>query len=65
MVGNSSKSAPFFIHIPNMHETYQEKYQILPIILPSESAGPYMYLKLVDMYIYLRCFKSSLLLSDG
>ena len=30
----------FFIHIPNMHETYQKKYRILPIFLPAESAGP-------------------------
>ena len=28
----------FFIHIPNMHETYQEKYRILPIFLPALSA---------------------------
>ena len=25
----------FFIHIPNMHETYQKKYRILPIFLPA------------------------------
>ena len=28
----------FFIHIPNMHETYQKKYRILPIFLPALSA---------------------------
>ena len=31
----------FFLHMPNMHETYQKKYRILPIFLPAESAGPY------------------------
>ena len=30
----------FFIHIPNMHETYQKKYRILPIFLPALSAKP-------------------------
>ena len=28
----------FFIHIPNMHETHQKKYRILPIFLPALSA---------------------------
>ena len=28
----------FFIHILNMHETYQKKYRILPIFLPALSA---------------------------
>ena len=28
----------FFIHIPNMHGTYQKKYRILPIFLPASSA---------------------------
>ena len=28
----------FFIHIQNMHETYQKKYRILPIFLPALSA---------------------------
>ena len=31
----------FFIHIPNMHETYQKKYRILPIFLPTLSAKAY------------------------
>ena len=31
----------FFIHIPNMHETYQKKYRILPIFLPALSAKAY------------------------
>ena len=30
-----------FIHIPNMHETYQKKYRILPIFLPALSAKAY------------------------
>ena len=34
----------FFIHIPNMHGTYQKKYRILPIFLPAESADPISYL---------------------
>ena len=31
----------FFIHIPNMHETYPKKYRILPIFLPALSAYAY------------------------
>ena len=30
----------FFIHIPNMHKTYQKKCRILPVFLSAESAGP-------------------------
>ena len=33
----------FFIHIPNMQETYQKKYRNLPIFLPGLSTYMYAY----------------------
>ena len=36
----------FFIHIPNMHETYQKKYRILPTFLPPLSAYAYWLYKI-------------------